>query len=343
MVVTGEHEIDFELVDERLPQGAERGIVTIVGGREYRMVKRDDRPALWVFLQYRAQPRDLLLLQPVGIQGDDTRALIVEPVTRLRELRGAVLRQGELRAPLHAERARGVGVFFVELGKLVVPGRGHDGDRGVDPRGRAVPLAPLAVPVRVVDEIARVERERRARGLAKRLAEDARPVRADVVLRVAEIDERKFFRIATRGAEVEPLAEIHAVAHAVGVERLGCESGELCGVVVRLAEIGRERLGARGHGFAFERAARFVGDGKLRDAAGDRRIRAPGDGLRRRGIAAPREDDAVGQGARRVGEFVGVECGRNVRMALVRREWQREEREEWERVVEAFHGTEGEG
>ena len=205
-----------------------------------------------------------------------------------------------------------------------------------------MPLAPLAVPVRVVDEIAGMEREGRARSLTKRLAEDARPMRAHVVLRVAKIDERKFFRIATRRAEVEPLAEIHTVAHAVGVERLGCESGELCGVVVRLAEIGRERLGARGHGFAFERAARFVGDGKLRDGPGDRRIRAPSDGLRRRGIAAPREDDAVGQGARSEREFVGVECGRNVRMAFMRREWQREEREERERVGQALHGMDRE-
>ena len=172
-----------------------------------------------------------------------------------------------------------------------------------------------------------MERERRARSLAKRLAEDARPVRADVVLRVAEIDERKFFRIAARRAEVKPLAEIHAVAHAVGVERLRRESGELCGVVVRLAEIGRERLGARGDGFAFERAAGFVGDGKLRDGVRDRRIRAPGDGLRRGGIAAPREDDAVGQGARRVGEFVSVECGWDVRLALVGGERQREQGE----------------
>jgi hypothetical protein len=205
-----------------------------------------------------------------------------------------------------------------------------------------VPLAPLAVAVRVVDEIAGVEREGRARRLAKRLAEDARPVRAHVVLRVAEIDKRELLRVAARRAEMKPLAPVHAVAHAVGVKRVGREAGEFRRVIVRLAEIGLERLGAGRDGFALERATRLVRDGKLRDRAHDRRIRAPRDGLRRRRIAAPREHDAVRERPRCEGEFVGVERGRDVRMAFVRGEREREERgEEWEGLGEVFHGRAG--
>jgi hypothetical protein len=205
-----------------------------------------------------------------------------------------------------------------------------------------VPLAPLAVAVRVVDQIARVEREGRARRLTKRLTEDTRPVRAHVVLRVAEIDKGELLRVAARRAKVKPLAPIHAIAHAVGVERVGHEAGEFRRMIVRLAKIGLQRLGARRHRLALERATRLIRDGKLRDRTHDRRIRAPCDSLRRRGIAAPRQHDAVGQGPRREREFVSVERRRDVRMAFVRGERERAKRgEEWEGVGEVFHGRAG--
>ena len=113
---------------------------------------------------------------------------------------------------------------------------------------------------------------------------------------------------------------------------------------MRLAEIGGERLRARGDGFALERTAGFVGNRELGDRAHNRRVRSPRDGLRRRGIAAPREHNAVGQGTRSVGEFVGVEWGRDVRVPLVRGERERAEGgEEREGVGEMFHGRVGGG
>ena len=113
---------------------------------------------------------------------------------------------------------------------------------------------------------------------------------------------------------------------------------------MRLAEIGGERLRARGDGFALERTAGFVGNRELGDRAHDGRIRSPRDGLRRRGIAAPREHDAVGQGPRCEGEFVGVDWGRDVWVTLVRGERERAEGgEEREGVGEVFHGRAGGG
>ena len=108
---------------------------------------------------------------------------------------------------------------------------------------------------------------------------------------------------------------------------------------MRFAEIGRERLGARGDRRALERAAGLVGDGELGDSASDRGVGAPSHGLRGRRIAAPGEHDAIGEGARRVGEFVGVGRAGDMNVVFVTDEREREERERGEDRWEAveFH------
>ena len=153
-----------------------------------------------------------------------------------------------------------------------------------------------------------MKREGGAGRIAKGFAEDARPVGFDVVLGVAEIDEGEGRGLAFGGAEVKPLRPVGAVADAVGVKRIGSEAGELDGVEVGLTEIGGEIGGARRVVGGLELGI-VGGESELGQTALDAGGGAPSDGLGGRGIAGPREHDAVGQRRGGVGEFLGVGRG----------------------------------
>ena len=128
----------------------------------------------------------------------------------------------------------------------MVTRRGDDRDGAVDPGRSGEPFAPLVVVLGAVDQIAGVQREGGARRFAEGLAKHAGPVRAEIVLGVAEVDERERRRLAAGGAEVEPFAPVDPIAHAVGVEGVGCESGEFDGVVVGRTEVALEAYACGG-------------------------------------------------------------------------------------------------
>ena len=190
----------------------------------------------------------------------------------------------------------------------MVAGRREDGDGGVDPCRGAEPLAPLGIAVGAVDEIAGVEGEGRAGRIAKRLAEDARPMGFDVVLGVAKIDEGEGRGLAFGGAEVKPLGPVGTVADPVSVKRIGSKGGKLDGVEVDLTEIGGE-IGGAGRVVGGLELGVVGGGGELGETALDAGGGAPSDGLGGRGIAGPGEHDAVGQRCGRVGEFLRVGRG----------------------------------
>ena len=114
-------------------------------------------------------------------------------------------------------------------GVLVIAGRGHAGDHRVQPAAGAEPLAPLGVACAVVDQVARVNHEPGLGSIAMSFADHPRPVRADVVLSVAKVDERKRLRLVAGRRELEPFAPVRAVADAIGVLRRRREIGEIRG------------------------------------------------------------------------------------------------------------------
>ena len=71
MVVALKHKIDMVLVENRLPELTNLGIVASLGRRVDRMVKGDDRPSVRVVAQDLPQPLGLLLDLLVRVQRDD--------------------------------------------------------------------------------------------------------------------------------------------------------------------------------------------------------------------------------------------------------------------------------
>src|SRR5688572_8882862 len=87
----------------------------------------------------------------------------------------------------------------------------------MDPTARLEPFAPFVIDVSLIDEIAAMQEEAGVRRRTIRLTNDARPVFAEIVLGVAEEDEREGFGLIAGGREHQPFAPRRAVADAVAV------------------------------------------------------------------------------------------------------------------------------
>jgi hypothetical protein len=175
---------------------------------------------------------------------------------------------------------------------LVVARSRDDRNGAVHPGRSGEPLTPFRIVFRAIDEVARMKREGRAWRLAKCFPEHARPVGADVVLGIAEIDKGERRRLGPRGAEVKPFAPIHAIPHPVGVQGVGGQLTEVDRVIVNRTEL---RLMPDGRGYVFGGGGLrlFAGEAKLGQTPGHVRRRAPGHRLARGGIARPGQDHAV--------------------------------------------------
>ena len=281
---------------------------------EHRVVERDDGPLVRVVGEHALQPLGLDVVPASGVAGgsdgvrvqrDDPNALVVDVVDGL--LHRLVERPGALRA-VQGEREAGPPERTQRAAVLVIA-RGRDArDHPVDPASGVVPLTPLGVVDRGVDEIAGVNDELGVRPVRVGAPDHARPVLFDVVLRVSEIDERERLRLVRRRRELDPLAPVGAVADTVEVLGLGLEIGELDGVERgRQTGPGRHRSVARrrdGDGICLEgRPPHRLGDLCL--CAVHRRVGPPRNGLRRGRIPCPREDDPVRHRRRAVNELLG--------------------------------------
>ena len=152
----------------------------------------------------------------------------------------AVLRQGELRPPMVRKAAFAVFVFRL----LMIAGDRHAGNHRVEPAAGAEPVAPFGVGLSLVDQVARMDHEASLRGVAVSLAYDAGPHRTEIVLGVAEIDERERLGLVAGRGKVKPFAPVDAVADAIRVFSRGSQILELNGMIVRRAEIAEQRLDA---------------------------------------------------------------------------------------------------
>ena len=95
VIVALKYKIDVVLVEDRLPELADLGVVSIFGRRINRVVERDDGPAIGVLAQDLMQPLGLLLQVLTGIQRDHPDALVIDVVCGFFQPFGAVL--GQLR------------------------------------------------------------------------------------------------------------------------------------------------------------------------------------------------------------------------------------------------------
>ena len=187
---------------------------------------------------------------------------------------------------------------------FVVAGHGHARQHGLDETAGLVPLAPLDVAVGVVDEIACVDHEARVGRVLIGGSDGARPVRAEVVLRVAEVDERHWLRLIAGGAGMEPLAPVLSVAHPVGIERIGHQTGEGRRMVMRGDVLALNLRQVEQFCRGFDRLSLGVerrlgtGEGDLRDSLVHGWVGAPGDAQRCGRILRPGERDAIGIGCR---------------------------------------------
>ena len=161
--------------------------------------------------------------------------------------------------------------------------------------------------VALADEIAGVEDEANVAIGVERLPDDAAGIGQDAVLDIAEIQEAKGFGFGRRGAELIPFAPSRRALHAVGIDGVGRQPGEAQLVIERRSVAAVDPHRGAGHetGLFLERRPvdrhRDLGLGLGLCGVG-----AIGDRHLARRIGAGREDDAVGQVARRIGQAGGT-------------------------------------
>src|SRR5205085_4105957 len=113
--------------------------------------------------------------------------------------------------------------FFI----LMVPRRGNTRNHAVDPSPRPEPLTPLSIMICAVDKVARVDNKPCFGSVGVGSANDPRPERFDVVLRVPEVDKGERLHFVAGGAEVKPLAPVRPIPDSISILCVGRQSAEI--------------------------------------------------------------------------------------------------------------------
>ena len=150
VVMALQHQVHGVALEQRLPGGFQRLGIFRAGAGKYRLVSDNDIPARGAVFQALLKPAGLLIkgahIERRGaIKDDKPYALIVDKIRGVLHPFDAVLRQGELAAPVRPESSgfAAVGVEAVEV--FVVTGGQHLGDHRVVEPACLVPFTPLVV------------------------------------------------------------------------------------------------------------------------------------------------------------------------------------------------------